>query len=175
MSKKIYQKSQILGSSKLDILQYLTLICFIITTGINYLLLCPGIFLVLGDQSIWTKPRHRGLGEECTKFFRKDARSNPAANSSNLLERTTWKRKHGAPVNDHRRASALEQTRSQARKVWRRDSIRRMWIEERERKNERNENVREDVIDMKHSKHELQQETRPVEACFIECYPSSCS
>ena len=26
-------------------------------------------------------PRHRGLGEECTSFFRKGARSNPAANS----------------------------------------------------------------------------------------------
>ena len=28
---------------------------------------------------LWT--RHRGLGEECMTFFRKDAKSNPAANS----------------------------------------------------------------------------------------------
>ena len=26
------------------------------------------------------QPRHRGLGEECSTFFRKDARSNPVAN-----------------------------------------------------------------------------------------------
>ena len=36
-------------------------------------------------------PRHRGLGEECTTFFQKDARSSLAANSE-------------VEANDHRRA-----------------------------------------------------------------------
>ena len=37
------------------------------------------------DYSKW--PRHPGLGEEWTTFFRKDARSNPSANSKQFIER----------------------------------------------------------------------------------------
>ena len=34
------------------------------------------------SNKLFFGPRHRGLGEECTTFFRKDARSSPAANST---------------------------------------------------------------------------------------------
>ena len=53
-------------------------------------------------QTIALKPRHRGLGEECTTFFRKGARSSLAANSEyskrttiDVLEkrRRIWKRR----------------------------------------------------------------------------------
>ena len=48
-------------------------------------------------------PRHRGLGEECTTFFRKGARSNPFANfeerkrekpAREKIDRKNWKQKN---------------------------------------------------------------------------------
>ena len=65
---------------------------------------------------------------------------------------TNWKRKTGTPVNDHRRASALETRLDRKLVRCEGDSIQRMWIEERERNEiERERRRREDVTDMKHS------------------------
>ena len=45
------------------------------------LYILPITHLLHSFTKFHSKPRHRGLGEKRTTFFRKDARSSPAANS----------------------------------------------------------------------------------------------
>ena len=51
----------------------------------------------------WENTKTCGLGEEWTTFFRKGARSNPAANSKHFFERIGNEKNRQArrPVNDH--------------------------------------------------------------------------
>ena len=87
------------------------------------------------------------------------------------IYRTNWKRNKRTPVNDHRRAGGRSKwTRSEARKKEKETRFEGCGLRKREK------DVKGGRNSTKHSKDELQHETRPVGApasCFIKCYPSS--
>ena len=71
-------------------------------------------------------------------------------------------------MNDHRRASALE-TRLDLKLVRCEKETRFEGCELKKEREMRGEKDRHEAF----QEEELQQETRPVGACFIKCYPSS--
>ena len=105
-------------------------------------------------------------------FSRKGARSNPAANLHPAIALIETRGKNLETIqnagpwttNDARERRFRNGLDPKLLKTRKRDSIQRMWIEERERKT-RGKKV---SVGMKHSrKIELQQETRPVEAYLL--------
>ena len=134
-------------------------------------------------------PRHRGLGEEYSTFFRKDARSNPVANSKKpghrrikieTQRKKNWKRYKRRPMNDHIDARAGPRKGldpKPLREKRKRDSIWRMWIVNW-RKRENRDRERGASVGMKHEAPEepsVKHETSPVGAYLtpLKCYPSS--
>ena len=116
------------------------------------------IFILFIYISFWAKtPWSWGRMVDILSEGRKNESRRQLANSptrhhikiKKRIGKMSWKRNKRTPVNDHRCAGGRSKwTRSEARKAsWKRDSIRRMWIEERERKK-----WEERKVDMKHAK-----------------------
>ena len=118
------------------------------------------------------EPRHRGLGEESTSFFRKGARSNPAANSPKKGIKI-GKKRIGNVTGTPARERPLTRMRARS-KNWTYPIGLDLKLVRCVKKRLDLKDVEARKIDMKHSKEEeLQQETRPVGACFIERYQAA--
>ena len=129
-------------------------------------------------QSFYMMPRHRGLGEECTAFFRKDARSNPAANSSKYKSNELETKQERPPANDHWRANGRARTwldlklvRDEQETRFKGCGLREREKRDRERKTSREDVIRHEAFPRRISCSKKQGQLEPF--IFIKCYPSS--